>query len=99
LRVPLSEQVVEDMLRGKHRTGAGIRQQLEAELQRFPAVRLLDGGFMVIKQAAIISNSRSKAAQTTFDAFIEWARASGFVRDSLEHHGIDGAQIASKAWP
>lgn len=97
LRVPLSEQVVEDMVQGKHAVGAGIRQQLEAELQRFPDVRLLDGGFMVIKQAAIISDSRSKAAQTTFDAFIEWARASGFVRESLERHGIDGAQIAGKA--
>jgi polar amino acid transport system substrate-binding protein len=97
LRVPLSEHVVEDMVRGKHSAGAGIRQQLEAELQRFPDVRLLDGGFMVIKQAAIISNSRAKAAQTTFDAFIEWTRASGFVQDSLKRHGIDGAQIASKA--
>jgi len=97
LRVPLSEQVVEDMVQGKHAVGAGVRQQLEAELQRFPSVRMLDGGFMVIKQAVIISNSRSKAAQTTIDAFIEWARAYGFVRDSLKRHGIEGAQIAAKA--
>jgi polar amino acid transport system substrate-binding protein len=97
LRVPLSEQVVEDMVQGKHTVGAGIRQQLEAELQRFPGVRMLNGGFMVIKQAVIISDSRSKAAQTTIDAFIEWAKASGLVRDSLERHGIEGAQIAAKA--
>jgi len=97
LRVPLSEQVVEDMVCGNHTAGAGIRQQLEADLPRFPGMRLLDGGFMVIKQAAIMSDRRSEAARKAFDVFIEWGRSSGFVRGSLDRHGIEGAQIASRA--
>lgn len=99
LRVPLSEHVVEAMLEGKHSAGAGIRQQLETQMKPFAGVRLLDGGFMVIKQAAIIPVSRSAAAQQAFDDFIEWARASGFVQESLDRHGIEGAQIASKTAP
>ncbi|GAA4328962.1 ABC transporter substrate-binding protein [Pigmentiphaga soli] len=95
LRVPLSEQVVEDMVAGGHAAGAGIRQQLEADLPRFPGVRLLDGGFMVIRQAAIIPAGRPAEARAAFDAFVEWARGSGFVRDALARHGIEGAQIAA----
>jgi polar amino acid transport system substrate-binding protein len=61
----------------------------------FPGVRLLDGGFMVIRQAAVISGRRSEAARAALDDYIEWGRTSGFVRDALERHAIEGARIPS----
>lgn len=97
LRVPLSEQVIDDMVRGGHEAGAGVRQQLQAEMARFPTVRLLDGGFMTIRQACVIPADRSATSKALVTDFIEEARAGGFVEAALDRHGVEGAQIASKA--
>lgn len=95
VRVPLSEQVVQEMVQRGHAVGAGVRQQLESAVLNHPDTRILDGGFMVIRQAVITPSSRSMAAKDTLDAFVKWARSSGFVADSLKRHGIAGAQIPS----
>jgi len=96
VRVPLSEQVIDDMVREGHAAGAGVRQQLQGEMVRYPDVRLLDGGFMTIRQACIIPADRSDASKAIVDNFIEQARSSGFVEEALRRHGIEGAQIAAR---
>lgn len=97
VRVPLSAQVVDAMLQDRIGVAAGVRQQLEALAQRIAGVRLLDGGFMVINQAAAMPSRRSAAARACLDAFIERMKSSGFVAQALARHGIEGASVAPAA--
>lgn len=97
VRVPRSEQVVETMLRDGITVGAGVRQQLEAAAKRTEGVRLLDGSFMVIRQACAMPADRSAEARAHLDAFVEQMKASGFVAQALARHGIEGAIVAPPA--
>ncbi|KQU83849.1 ABC transporter substrate-binding protein [Variovorax sp. Root318D1] len=82
---------------GQVEVAAGIRQLLEGEAQREPGVRLLPGRFMVIQQAMGTPASRGAEAQAMLAAFVEEMKASGFVADALERHGIEGAIVAPAA--
>ncbi|MET9929206.1 MULTISPECIES: transporter substrate-binding domain-containing protein [unclassified Streptomyces] len=82
---------------GEAEVAAGIRQLLEGEARRAPGVRLLPGRFMVIQQAMGIPAARGTAAQDVLASFVEEMKASGFVADALERHGIEGALVASAA--
>lgn len=82
---------------GQVEVAAGIRQLLEGEMQREPGVRVLPGRFMVIQQAMGTPASRGPEAQALLAAFVEEMKASGFVADALERHGIAGAIVAPAA--
>ncbi|MDP9930605.1 transporter substrate-binding domain-containing protein [Variovorax paradoxus] len=82
---------------GQVEVAAGIRQMLEGEAQREPGVRVLPGRFMVIQQAMGTPASRGAEAQALLAAFVEEMKASGFVADALERHGIEGAIVAPAA--
>jgi polar amino acid transport system substrate-binding protein len=82
---------------GQVEVAAGIRQLLEGEAQREPGVRVLPGRFMVIQQAMGTPASRGAEAQALLAAFVEEMKASGFVADALERHGIEGAIVAPAA--
>jgi polar amino acid transport system substrate-binding protein len=73
---------------------AGVRQQLESDLRAHPGHRLLDGRFMVIRQAMGVARDRGDAAAQALYAFVESVKASGAVAAALARHGIDGAQVA-----
>jgi len=70
---------------------AGVRQQLEADARRLGGVRLLPGRFMVIRQAMALPRARGEPARAWLEDFIARHRASGFVREALARHGIEGA--------
>ena len=92
VKVPTSEGVVDAFLRDPGaQAAAGVRQQLEADAQRVGGVRLLPGRFMVIEQAMAMPRGRSTGAAQVLESFIAEQRASGFVRDALRRHGIEGA--------
>ena len=97
VRAPTSPQVVDEFLSRKLDVAAGVRQQLEADAQRVPGVRLLPGRFMVIEQAMGVPASRPPLARTTLHAFVERMKASGFVAAALKRHGIEGAAVADPA--
>jgi polar amino acid transport system substrate-binding protein len=82
---------------GDVEVAAGIRRVLEAEAERAPGVRVLPGRFMVIQQAVGTPASRGPAARETLAAFVEETKASGFVADALERHGITGGTVAPPA--
>jgi polar amino acid transport system substrate-binding protein len=82
---------------GEVEVAAGIRQVLEAEARRAPGVRVLPGRFMVIEQAMGTPASRGTGAQAWLAAFVEEMKASGFVADALQRHGIEGATVAPAA--
>jgi polar amino acid transport system substrate-binding protein len=75
---------------------AGVKQQLEMDARRVGGVRLLPGRFMVIHQAMGVPKGRT-AAQAWLSGFIEEMKASGFVAQGLQRHGIEGAAVAPRS--
>ena len=94
LRAPTSPAVVDSFIAENADVAAGVKQQLQADAARLPGLRLLPGRFMVIEQAMGLQASRGDAAQGFLRAFVERAKASGFVAASLQRHGIQGAVVA-----
>jgi polar amino acid transport system substrate-binding protein len=94
--VATSQEVVAAMVAQRIDAGAGVKQQLEASARTIPGVRLLDGRFMVIRQA--MATPKGRPAGTRYlAAFVEDTKASGFVAEALRKHGIDGAAVAPPA--
>ena len=75
---------------------AGVRQALVTASAKIPGSRVLDGRFMVIAQAAGVPKGRDAGAQYLRE-FIEDAKASGLVAESLKKSGVDGATVAPLA--
>jgi polar amino acid transport system substrate-binding protein len=93
VRAPTSAAVTDTLVAQKLDVAAGVKQQLEADAKRVAGVRLLDGRFMVIRQA--MGTPRPREAGANYLAvFIEEMKSSGFVARSLERHGIEGASVA-----
>lgn len=96
-RAPSSKAVIETFLTTGADVAAGVRPQLLADAARVRGLRLLDGRFMVIEQAMAIHSSRGSAAHAFLAQFVEDAKASGFIAESMLRHGIDGASVAPAA--
>jgi polar amino acid transport system substrate-binding protein len=95
VRAPTSPTVVDVFVAQKLEVAAGVKQQLESDLARFPGHRLLPGRFMVIQQAMGTPKSRGTDAADYLAAYVEEMKTSGFVGDALQRHGIQGASVAS----
>jgi polar amino acid transport system substrate-binding protein len=76
---------------------AGVRQQLEADARERPGLRVLDGRFMVIRQAMGVPKRRGDDASAFLAGFVERMKADGFVAAALSRHGIEGASVAPAA--
>ncbi|AEG92484.1 ABC transporter substrate-binding protein [Ramlibacter tataouinensis] len=94
LRAPSSPAVVAYFLEQGADVAAGVKQQLEADAARLGGLRLLPGRFMVIQQAMGCPRSRGEAAAAVLRAYVQEMKASGFVREALQRHGIGGATVA-----
>jgi ABC-type amino acid transport substrate-binding protein len=97
VRAPTSPTVVDVFVAQKLEVAAGVKQQLEADQLRFFGHRLLPGRFMVIQQAMGTPKSRGPEAAAYLARFVEDMKASGFVADALQRHGIQGASVAPAA--
>ena len=97
VRAPSSPAVVEFFVTHMMEVAAGVKQQLQADLQRYSGYRLLPGRFMVIEQAMGLPKSRGEPARVALAQFVEEMKASGFVADALKRHGIAGAGVAPRA--
>lgn len=96
-RAASSPAVVPTFVEKNADVAAGVKQQLEADADRIGGLRLLPGRFMVIQQAMGLPAGRGEAAQVALAAFVEDMKASGFVADALQRHGIQGAAVAPVA--
>lgn len=95
VRVASSQAVVDSFVADQRiDVAAGVRQQLQADARRVGEVRLLDGRFMVIRQAMGVARQRGPEAASLLAAFVEAMKAEGFVAEALRRHGIDGASVA-----
>lgn len=97
VRAPTSPTVVDVFVEQKLEVAAGVKQQLEGDLKRFPGHRLLPGRFMIIQQAVGTPKSRGDEAAKFLAQYVEEMKASGFVGDALNRHGIKGASVAPSA--
>lgn len=94
LRSPTSPTVVDTFLEYGAEVAAGVKQQLESDVQRVPGLRLLPGRFMVIQQAMGLPKGRGDEAAAVLRQYVENMKASGFIADALARHGIHGASVA-----
>ena len=83
VRIPGAVAAFELLRAGKADVLAGVRQRLAAVAPQIPGSRILDGRFMVIRNAVGIPKSRAAAARGVH-AFIEDAKASGLVAKLIE---------------
>jgi ABC-type amino acid transport substrate-binding protein len=97
VRASTSPTVVTTFLEQDLDVAAGVKQQLEADAQQHPGLRLLPGRFMVIRQAMGCPKSRGEAVVQVLREFVEEVKGSGFVADALRRHGIEGASVAPAA--
>jgi polar amino acid transport system substrate-binding protein len=97
VRAPSSPTVVDVFLEQALDVAAGVRQQLEADLQRFEGLRVLPGHFMVIEQAMGLPRARGEQAARCLFEFLEGAKAAGLVGRELDRFGIRGASLAPAA--
>lgn len=93
-RAASSQTVVDTFVATGADVAAGVRQQLQADCARLPGLRLLDGRFMVIRQALGVPKSRGADAAAFLAAFVERMKADGFVAAALARHEIAGASVA-----
>ena len=97
VRAPTSPTVVDLFVEQGLDVAAGVRQQLEADQQRFAGLRLLPGRFMVIQQAMGLPKGRGEEAARYLRDYVEEMKASGFVAAALARHRIQGASVAPAA--
>jgi len=99
VRAPSSPAVVEVFMAQQLEVAAGVKQQLQADAQRLPGVRLLPGRFMVIHQAMGIPAQRNAQARELLNNFVENAKSSGWVAEAFVRHQIQGAAVAPAGYP
>jgi polar amino acid transport system substrate-binding protein len=93
VKAPTSPTVTDMFVAQNLEVAAGVKQQLQADAKRLPGLRLLDGRFMVIRQAMGLPKGRD-AGYRYVETFVEEMKASGFVAQALTRHGIEGAAVA-----
>jgi polar amino acid transport system substrate-binding protein len=96
VRVPTSQEVVDQFVAQSLDVAAGVKQQLESDARRIPGLRLLPGRFMAINQAMGMPRGRGAALPWLRD-FVEERKGSGFVSQSLARHRIEGVSLAPAA--
>ena len=92
-----SPTVVDTFVEQGCEVAAGVTQQLESDLVRFPGHRILPGNFMTIRQAMGVPKSRGPEAAAFLAEFVETHKANGFVANALARHQIKGAAVAPAA--
>jgi polar amino acid transport system substrate-binding protein len=91
VRVPTSPAVVAAFIEQGLEVAAGVKQQLQADAAHHPGLRLIEEPFMVIRQAMGVARARGEVAARYLRSFVDELRGSGFVREALARHGIEGA--------
>jgi polar amino acid transport system substrate-binding protein len=97
LRAPTSPAVVDTFLHEGADVAAGVKQQLEIDATRLDGLRLLDGHFMVIRQAMGCPKNRGPEAAAFLGRFVEEMKSGGFVAQALARHHVEGASVAPPA--
>jgi polar amino acid transport system substrate-binding protein len=96
VKAPTSKAAIALFLSENLDAAAGVKNPLVAAASRDPQLRVIEGNFMVIGQAAGVPRAREAAARYLRD-FIEEAKRSGFVARALADSGVTDATVAPAA--
>jgi polar amino acid transport system substrate-binding protein len=96
LKASTSEAAVALFREKKLDAVAGVKNPLVTVASRDASVRVVEGSFMVIGQAAGVPKGRPLAADYLRD-FVEEAKADGFVAKALQASGVNDATVAGPA--
>jgi polar amino acid transport system substrate-binding protein len=75
---------------------AGLRPRLIDDVKKLPGARILDGQFSAVQQA-MGTPKKNVAAAKWLAAFVEEAKASGFVQSLIDKHNVKGLSVAPLA--
>jgi polar amino acid transport system substrate-binding protein len=93
VRASSSPAVVNTFIQHDLEVAAGVRQQLEADRNLMPGLRLIEEPFMQIRQAMGVPKARGQQASMWLDDFIKTLTAEGFIHDALLRHAITGVTV------
>jgi len=93
VRAPTSKAAIALFLSEKLDAVAGVKNPLVAAAAKDGELRVIEGNFMVIGQAAGVPRAR-EAAAAWLREFIDEAKSSGFVARALAASGVTDATVA-----
>ena len=93
VKAPTSKAAIALFLSENLDAVAGVKNPLVAAAAKDPGLRVIEGNFMVIGQAAGVPNGRPAAARYLSD-FITEAKKSGLVARYLAESGVTDATVA-----
>jgi polar amino acid transport system substrate-binding protein len=96
VRSASSKAAIAQFLEEKLDVVAGVKQPLVSKAAEMPGLRVMDGNFMTIRQAAAVPRGRT-VAKEYFAAFIEEAKSSGFVARALRASGVEASVAPARA--
>lgn len=97
LKAPSSDTVVETFLTEQADVAAGVKHQLEKDLQTHTGIRMLPGHFMQIQQALTIHQQAGKEALEELQLFLTHFVQSGQLKESMQKHQVTGASMVEDA--
>lgn len=87
------DSAVEQFVKDKLDVLAGLKPRLLTDVEKLPGAKILDGQFSAVQQAIGTPKKNSRAAPY-LRAFVEEAKASGFVASLIERHKVRGLSVA-----
>lgn len=93
VKAPTGSDAIELFVRDRLEVAAGVKGPLIRYAQTNPALRVMEGRFMVIEQAMGTLKGREQGWRY-LQQFIEEMKASGFVAEGLERSGQYDAVVA-----
>jgi polar amino acid transport system substrate-binding protein len=75
---------------------SGLKPRLLMDVETLPGARILDGRFTAIQQGIGTPQARTAAA-AYLSAFVEEAKSSGLVAQTIARHGVRGVNVAPAA--
>lgn len=87
------DSAVEQFVNDKLDVLAGLKPRLLTDVEKLPGARILDGQFSAVQQAIGTPKKNTKAAPY-LRAYVEEAKASGFVASLIEKHKVRGLSVA-----
>ena len=96
VRYPTSQAAIDAFVAGQGDAVAGVKQALTANAKKTPGLRVVDGAYMTIAQAAGVPGDRPNARRY-LHGVVEELKASGFVAKALAATGNADATVAPPA--
>ena len=75
---------------------SGLKPRLLRDVEKLSGARVLDGQFTAVQQAIGTPKARAEAAKY-LRAFVEEAKASGFVAEAISRNAVHGVSVAPPA--